>query len=605
VRHLVLKELKEHGWVLLALVVLFGAGLGVQLSRADDDGGRFVALRGFLVTWGLVASLVAGNRLVVREYSGRTQLFLEALPIGRLRVVLTKWLLGLGWAGVLAVSAWGATWWWASRTMALPFDEARYALLPALVWLALVWSLCFVAGLLGRYRLLFWIVLGLVLYGLDTVGQVHLFELPPFHLVSEQLAVSNAWPNAVDLLVALGGAGLFTVAGLVLATAGEGAIATTLSGRMTSRERLAAVSTMLVGFLLFSALSKDRDRPAFALESVTPKDSVAGPIGVLPGEGVSEEAARALVEQLAVDVVTFTQAMRYPPLDGVYVVSQRGLDPDIILRAPLGGQDGIVLQANLADDRFDPVNLRYRVLHSIVGDVTKNRGLEEDRHWLLDGLATWWVVRGDDAARALQRRRAAAAPVGLSTRSLARWDETFERLGDCFGMAVSFTLVDALAEDVGEDAVVDVFRRVFVKPRGDVRDVLFEEKLGAVLKTKGVDFEALVARAESARRNVGTPPSRYEGAVELVPQGGGQWRAAFTLSKDGQPVTRFRGLSAQAGPWEAGMGDTELSRVDARTVRALATGVFASGERLFFAIEVDDADLRCSARVHQEWRVLP
>lgn len=605
VRHLVLKELKEHGWVLLALLLLFGVGLGVQLARADDEGGRFVALRSFVIIWGTLAALVAGNRLVVREYTGKTQLFLEALPIGRARVVWTKWLVGLGWVEAVTVAAWGATWWFMARSTALDVDDALYALAPALLWMALLWSVCFAAGLLGRYRLLFWIVAGLVAFGLDQVGQVQLSELPPLGLLSERLAVAGAWPRWEDTLAALVGLVVATTAGVVLATAGEGSIVTTLSGRMTSRERLAAISTMLVGFLLFTALAKERARPAFSLEAVTPKASEAGPIGVLPGEGVSEAQAQALAEAVAVDVVTFTRAVGYPPLAGVYVVAQRGLDPDVLIRAPLGERDGIVMQANLADPRFDVVNLRYRILHSVVGDHTKNRGLEEDRHWLLDGLTAYWVVRDDAEARALQRRRAAAAPFGLSMRALSRWDETFERAGDCFGMALSFTLVDALVEELGEAKVLDVFRRVFVQPRGDVRDVLFETKLPKALADEGVDLERLLARAEAARRNVGTPPSRYEGTVELVDQGGGQRRAAFTLRRDGAPVTRFRGLYASVGPWQAGMGDTELSRVDARQATVLAPGVFASGERLFFAIEVDDEALRCSARVYQDWRVLP
>jgi hypothetical protein len=605
VRHLVFKELKEHGWVLLALLLLFGAGLGVQLARADDEGGRFVALRSFLLTWGTLAALVAGNRLVVREYTGKTQLFLEALPIGRARVVWTKWLVGLSWVALVTGSAWGATWWFMARSTVLGVDAALFALGPALLWMALVWSVCFTAGLLGRYRLLFWIVAGLLAFGLDQVGQVQLSELPPLGLVSERLAVAAAWPRWEDVVAALGGLALMTTAGVLLATFGEGAIVTTLSGRMTSRERLAAISTMLVGFLLFTSLSKERARPPFTLESVTPKESVAGPIGVLPGDGVSSEQAQALAEQVAVDVVSFTRAMAYPPLAGVYVVSQRGLDPDVLIRAPLGERDGIVMQANLADERFDAVNLRYRILHAVVGDHTKNRGLEEDRHWLLDGLTAYWVVRDDAAARALQRQRAAAAPLGLSMRAVSRWDETFERAGDCFGMALSFTLVDALVEEVGEAKVVDVFRRVFVQPKGDVRDVLFETKLSRALAEEGVELATLIERAEAARRNVGTPAAKYEGTVELLDEGGGQRRAVFSLRRDGAPVTRFRGLYASVGPWQAGMGDTEVSRVDARQSAVTAPAVFASGERLFFAIEVDDEALRCSARVYQDWRVLP
>lgn len=603
-RRIAFKELREHGWVFAVLFVLFGLGLAVSLNRGDEEGGRFSALKDFLLTYGLVAALVAGNRLVVREYTGKTQLFLETLPISRARVALSKWLFGWGWVCVAGASAWAATWWWQTKTTPVPFDQALRALVPALLWLTAFWALCFVAGLLGRYRLLFWVVFGLYLYALDEVGQVEVMQTPPFHLVSEALAVANEWPSLLDVVVALLITGVGLAAGLVLTTAGEGSIAATLSGRMTSRERIVSVSTLLVGFLLFSALTRDRDRPAFALESVTPKDSPVGPIGVLPGEGVTEEQAQALVEAIAVDVVTFVQAMGLPRLAGVYVVAQRGLDHDVVLRVPLGEKDGVVFRANIGDPRFDSLALRYRILHSVVGDHTNDRALEQDRHWLLDGFASYWNVRGNAEGRALLRRRAAASPVGLSLRTVARWDETFEKAGDCFGMGISFTLVDALVDEVGEEAVIDIARRAFAEPHRNFRDALFEEKLPALLKERHVDFAKLVERAESARRNAGGPLG-YVGAYELQPQGGGQTRVKFSLSKDGAPVTRWRGLSSSAGPWQAGIADTEPTRVDARNGEAMAPATYTSGERLFLAIEVDDPEVKCSARVLQAWEVLP
>jgi hypothetical protein len=70
-------------------------------------------------------------------------------------------------------------------------------------------------------------------------------------------------------------------------------------------------------------------------------------------------------------------------------------------------------------------------------------------------------------------------------------------------------------------------------------------------------------------------------------------------------VKRWRGLTASTGPWQQGIGDSEAARVDARSGEALATSTFSPGERLFAAIEVDDPELKCSARVLQSWQVLP
>lgn len=603
-RRVFLKELREHGWIFLAVFVLFALGLAVSLSRGDEEGGRFSALKDFLTTLGLVGALVAGNRLVVREYTGRTQLFLETLPISRERVVLAKWVVGWLWVNATGTLTWAATWWWQTRTAPVAPETALKALVPAVLWLSAVWSVCFVAGLLGRYRLLFWVAVGLLLQGLDSVGQVQLLELPGLHLVSESLAVAAEWPRTSDvvtsLLFASGGLGL----GLLLASAGEGAIATTLSGRMTSRERLIAVSVALVAFLVFGALTRNREKPPFALEGATPKDSPVGPIGVLPGEDVSPEQATALVEAIAVDVVSFVQAMRYPRLPGVYVVSQRGLDPDVLMRVPLSEQDGIVFRANVGDERFDSLLLRYNILHAIVSDHTAHRALEEDRHWLLDGLTAAWNVRGDETARARLRTRAAASPIGLSERSVRRWNETFEGAGECFGMAISFVLVDALMDELGEAGVIEVARRVFVKPRRDVRDALFEETLARVLEEKGVDWPKLVERAEAARRNAGGPLG-YEGRFELEQSPGGQTKVRLSLLQNGAPVTRWRGLVASVEPWQSGVADSEPTRVDARSGSIVMPTTFAPGERLFLAIDLDEPTLGCSARVFQSWQVVP
>ncbi len=43
---------------------------------------------------GALSVLTLANRLVVREYTGRTQLFLETLPVSRAQVVAVKWLTG-------------------------------------------------------------------------------------------------------------------------------------------------------------------------------------------------------------------------------------------------------------------------------------------------------------------------------------------------------------------------------------------------------------------------------------------------------------------------------------------------------------------------------
>ena len=74
------KEAREHGPVLAATAVIGLVALFTILGVAEDAGGRFVGLARFLLTMGPLIALVLANRLLVREYSGRTQFFLETLP---------------------------------------------------------------------------------------------------------------------------------------------------------------------------------------------------------------------------------------------------------------------------------------------------------------------------------------------------------------------------------------------------------------------------------------------------------------------------------------------------------------------------------------------
>ena len=77
------KEAREHGPVLAATAVIGLVALFTILGVAEDAGGRFVGLARFLLMLGPLIALVLANRLLVREYTGRTQFFLETLPIGR------------------------------------------------------------------------------------------------------------------------------------------------------------------------------------------------------------------------------------------------------------------------------------------------------------------------------------------------------------------------------------------------------------------------------------------------------------------------------------------------------------------------------------------
>jgi hypothetical protein len=110
-RALLLKELSHHGPAVLWLAASTLAAISVLLSVANlmEGGSAYDGLRTFLRYFAPVLTAVLCHRLVVLEYQGQTQLFLEGLPLSRTRMLVVKYLFGLGVALGLVLLATGLT----------------------------------------------------------------------------------------------------------------------------------------------------------------------------------------------------------------------------------------------------------------------------------------------------------------------------------------------------------------------------------------------------------------------------------------------------------------------------------------------------------------
>src|SRR5215831_8022841 len=108
IRNLVVKELREHWLAFSALAVFSLMGLLLIVLAAAltaEAGNALQPFRVFVITFGILIAMIACSRLVVREYQGKTQLFLESLPLTRGRMIAVKYVLGLGMViGVAAIA---------------------------------------------------------------------------------------------------------------------------------------------------------------------------------------------------------------------------------------------------------------------------------------------------------------------------------------------------------------------------------------------------------------------------------------------------------------------------------------------------------------------
>jgi ABC-type transport system involved in multi-copper enzyme maturation permease subunit len=94
------KEWLAHRWVLLSLFVMcgviFSSFVFLYLQDiAQFSASPFIGLGIFARSLSWVVAYVLCGRLIVAEYYSKTYLFLEILPLSRLKIVFVKWLIGL------------------------------------------------------------------------------------------------------------------------------------------------------------------------------------------------------------------------------------------------------------------------------------------------------------------------------------------------------------------------------------------------------------------------------------------------------------------------------------------------------------------------------
>jgi hypothetical protein len=591
------KEAREHGIVLGAAFAIAALALSGWLNSPVAVGGRFTGLAFFLWTIEPLLALVLANRLFVREYTGRTQFFLETLPIGRARTFATKWLLGCGLMLLTAWLAWLATLRFARRTEVLASSDAVGALLCSLTFCATVWSFAALAGMLGRYRYIAWAAIALAAIITVNVAGIPFSDLPVLRLLGQDVQMADALPETSAFVYSLAIAAACAAGAAALALVGSGAMASTLAGRMTARERVFVLVTLIVVGTISFTLEPKPVRPPFQITQGERFEGRWTRVGVLSTATFDAAAARRLARAIAEDTDALIEALGvgiHPP---VFVLPQQGLDRHVMQRASLGGSDGIVLKVA---PNAPAENVRMLVLHSLLADATLGRGMKEDRHVLLDGLSVFWAVRADEQARERWWLRAAAVPEPLPVDRLTAWAATSERFGECESLAIAYSVFDTLVQRVGRDAALRLMREIFVPPPENV-GVLFEPRPATALANAGVDWPGLAAAAADARA---AARERHAEALARRPTVTAtvDWRSTpaqgiaieTTLSGAPRYAAYYRALS----PWTADVGD--MSRLEVLGSSAVLPLSPSRNARVLTVIEVEDEILDCPVRVLAE-----
>jgi hypothetical protein len=591
------KEAREHGPVLVATAVIGALALYAMLRVAADQGGRFVGLARFLLTIGPLLALVLANRLLVREYTGRTQLFLETLPIARGQAFATKWLFGCALMLLAAWSAWRITLQFALRTEVLAPGDALGPLWCAAVFCLTVWSFATLAGMLGRYRYLAWGALAAAMLLATDVGGIPFFDLPVIRLLSQDMQMAAALPETSAFVYALAIAAASATGAAALALIGSGAMASTLAQRMTARERVFAFVALIAVGTLNLTLQPKPVQPPFEITDGERFEGRWTRVGVMSTTAFPVESARNLARAIADDADALIEALDLSVQPPVFVLPQQGLDRHVMQRASLSAADGIVLKVA---PNAPLGNVRMLVLHSLLVDATLHRGLKEDRHALLDGLSVYWAIRDDERARERWWLRAAAIAEPLPPDYLTAWARTSERFGECQSLALAFSVFDTLVERLGRGAAFEPMKAIFSMPDDDVR-VLLERNPAAVLAEAGVDWSWLATASAAARERA---RERHAAALARRPalDAAVDWRSTagqgIEIETVVSGVPRYAAYYSELLPWTADVG--EMPRLDVLGATAVLPLSVSRDTRVLAVIEVDDEVLDCPVRVLAE-----
>ncbi|XHR31195.1 MAG: hypothetical protein ACFUZC_11695 [Chthoniobacteraceae bacterium] len=427
---LIEKELRQHAWVLLSLVLLLLADLflGIRIPWMQRaSGSPFAALRFFLVFFVPLGSLILGQVLVVGEYRNKTQLFLEGLPLPRWRMIAVKYGIGLA-AMLLAVALALAVACWRSKADAL---TPRFLFLLALrsgcyAWF--LWSLCFAHGFTGRYRVILAMIALFLIQQNIVIAQIDFGAIGPFELIGAPFAYERYEIPFIPIGVTVGYALFWTACAFGLGLARDATLAMALAQRMSSREKIiltfVAVAALMVA-VEYSEKNKEPD-PVLLPGAV---DVTSGCVQVSASAAVAQptEEENVALDRMAhraayelEEVARYLGCRKMPP---VFIIHRRDFKPGVIEEGDIKMSQGVMVRANLTAKDFDMEAFRRTLLYNTLSIRSFKRLTLERNAWVLDGFAAWWTTRKDAIGHDAEelRRACEAMPEHFSEADLGRW----------------------------------------------------------------------------------------------------------------------------------------------------------------------------------------
>jgi len=468
------KEFRQHrtAFLLLSgfLLLSYFSILAANLLRSEAQVAQ-EQLRGFIMIFAPIAALILGELLIRKEYGTKTQIFLEALPLTRWRLVQTKFLLGLALLAAMLLPA-------CAITFALAFGrqqmDARFAaiLLSRIGVFSLCWyAFFFITNFLGRYRFPLYIFIGMGIVIITEMTQIDLARFGPIALVNETFAFERENFPARELLESLLLSLVFTAAGFALALVREGSVAALVAEKMSHREKVFFAMTLLCFVLVGTYVDAKKPKPPFELAgdiSLTEGDAT---VKILLAEPASLEPGQRLCRDLVDELNAVKDWLALEKLPALNLIERRDLDPDQHEKGALDKSEGLLWRTNFSHPQWEKPKFVEKVIHDLLADYSNGRAWLEGNHWILDGFALAWSMRQHDSLAAqLWQRALVGTRDETELPDVQQWMLLSSRLGDDIASAVGWSALQALEAVYGRPQLQQFLRRTLAaKPPKDLR----------------------------------------------------------------------------------------------------------------------------------------
>jgi hypothetical protein len=469
--HLAKKEFAEHGWVFLLLIPLASVGflLALAAMSLNSAGSLLEAVPSFGTTFLILIELVLCNRLVVHEYSKKTQLFLESLSISRWTMLITKYVIGLavslGFAKTcllfaLLVSA-------RQEDLGLGFVTLMSVRLSTYVFCT--FSFFFMMGLLGRYRIPIYIGLALGWIMLSQFTTFETLEHGPLGLLDDRFAYERSVYPVKNLQICGAAGAVFVIIAILMGVKREGAIASMLAERMSYREKI-FIATMLISMILLGNVLDDKQTPApYSIENsisrrVQQNDSGFEIQVEISGNRRAEssrsvQAATELADTMQKDLSEIATYLEIQNPEDLFVANRTDLDGDRFEAGKMTNAGGALIRVNYMAKDWNARAFRAYATDLWLSRTTNYIAIDEPRCWVLEGFAEYWPRCGEasgdaetwDSELVVDLRAAYSSTLGFSVTDVEDWYHYRDRIGQPLARAVACAGLVLAKREYGEE----------------------------------------------------------------------------------------------------------------------------------------------------------